>query len=291
MINLELRHLRSFVCLAEELHFSRAAARLHIVQPALSAQIRSMEGMLGVALFVRGRHKVALTEPGRLLLAEARATLAQAQHSIDVARRAGRGEAGHLRIGYTGAAAYSGLMSRLVRDFRRHAPAVTFGFEESYPTLQREGLLAGRIDIGLMVFLPSLRDGRLAHRVIEHWSLVLAIPETHPLASSERVRPDQLHRQAFVVYAARDGELGGEVLDGIGVLPTVVHRAETVTLLLALVAAGLGLAVVPSGLATGTTTDVAFRPLDLPMPPLAVSAVYDATTASPALENFIRTIP
>jgi len=288
MINLELRHLRSFVCLAEELHFARAAARLNIVQPALSAQIRGMEGMLGVELFDRGRYKVALTEPGRLLLAEARATLAQAQHSIEVVQRAGRGEAGHLRIGYTGAAAYSGLISRLVRDFRRRAPAVTFGFEELYPTLQRDALLASRIDMGLMVFLPSFRDERLAHRVIEHWSLVVALPATHPLVSCDRIRPDQLQGDAFVVYAAHGGGLGGEVLDRIGVVPTAVHRAATVTSLLALVAAGLGLAVVPSGLAISTTADVVFRSLDLSIPPLEVSVVYDATTMVPALMNFIN---
>ena len=291
MINLELRHLRSFVCLAEELHFAKAAARLNIVQPALSAQIRSMEEMLGVALFDRGRHKVALTDPGRLLLAEARATLAQARHSIEVVQRAGRGEAGHLRIGYTGAAAYSGLMSRMVRDFRRRVPAVTFGFEELYPSLQRDALLAGRIDIGLMVFLPSLHDERLAHRVIEHWSLVLALPAAHPLASSERVRLDQLRDQPFVVYAARDGELGGEILDRIGVAPTVIHRAATVTLLLALVAAELGVAIVPSGLVTSTTTEVAFRPLELTGPSLAVSAVYAAGTTVPVVKKFIETFP
>ena len=290
MINVELRHLRSFVCLAEELHFGRAAARLNIVQPALSAQIRAMETALGTPLFIRDRRSVSLTEPGRLLLPEACATLSQFDRGIDTVKRGGRGEIGHLRIGYTGAAVSSGLLSRLLRTFRREAAEVTFDFDELHPALQREALLTGRIDVGFMPIPGSDRIEGLRYRVVERWPLALAMPQSHPLALLDSIPRDRLRGLPFVVYASRDFDLGGDILHRLEVQPSVLHRAATVTLLLTLVSAELGLALVPASLEPGAPADITFRPLDDELPALPVAAIHRLGPQTPVLRRFIDSV-
>src|SRR5262245_52182100 len=146
---MELRHLRYFVAVAEELHFGRAAARLHIVQPALSRQIRALEQEMTLRVFERDRRRVALTAGGAAFLGEARAILAAVDHAVETARRADRGESGILRIGYIPAVVYTGLPD-IVRAFRKRFPGVDVRCPQMNPALQVAALIAERVDVGFV---------------------------------------------------------------------------------------------------------------------------------------------
>src|SRR5262249_10327708 len=154
-VSMELRHLRYFVAVAEELHFARAAARLHMAQPPLSQQIRSLEDELCVRLFDRAHRRGRLTDAGVAFLGEARRTLASAERAADLARRAARGETGRLAIGYVSSVAYE-LLPAIVRALRRRAPGVTLVLEELSSAEQRAALAAGTPDVRVVRPPPSV---------------------------------------------------------------------------------------------------------------------------------------
>src|ERR687885_395673 len=151
---MELRHLRHFVAVAEELHVGRAAARLHIAQPPLSRQIRDLERDVGAPLFARVPRGVALTPAGHAFLPEARLTLAQAERARRTAQRAARGEIGRLRVGFVEAATFSGILPDVLRFFRKHYPDVALELLELSSLQQAEALREGRIDVGLLYSPP-----------------------------------------------------------------------------------------------------------------------------------------
>src|SRR3954453_10103995 len=144
---MELRHLRYFVAVAEELHFRRAAERLHVSQPPLSQQIRALERELGVTLFERNRRRVELTAAGSALLGEARGILAAVEHAVDLTQRVARGEAGALSVGFVGSAMY-GALPDVVREFRASRPGVELRLRELPTGAALEALAAGGIDVG-----------------------------------------------------------------------------------------------------------------------------------------------
>src|SRR5262245_19269778 len=155
---MELRHLRYFLAVAEELHFGRAAARMHIVQPALSRQIRNLEDEIEVRLFERDRRRVVLTEAGGVFLDDVKRLLEQLESAVDAARRATRGERGTLRIAYVPAVAFTWL-PEIVRAFRQRLPDVDVRLQETHPARQVQALLSGRVDVGFArgpIYEPAL---------------------------------------------------------------------------------------------------------------------------------------
>ena len=179
---MELRHLRYFVAVAEELHFGRAAERLRIAQSALSTQIQALERHLGVRLLQRSkRSSVALTDAGMLVLEEARRTLRQAERTELVGRRAGRGELGRIEIGYVVSAALAGVLSSTVSSFRRNHPAVDIRVQELATPRQLDELAAGRLDVGILRPRPRYPVGILAVRLLRE-PLMIALPQDPPFA-------------------------------------------------------------------------------------------------------------
>lgn len=250
---MELRHLRYFVELADELHFGRAAVRLGISQPPLSQQIRLLEAELGVALFERSSRRVRLTEAGRLFLTEARATLAQAEHAVSTVRRLTEGEIGELAIGFTPSSLFVPPVSETIAAFRRLHPQVHLDLAEQTLKGQREAFARGALDVGLCrnAHRPALPDG-LAARAVTQDRMVLAMAAEHPLAADPGpIAVSDLAGQPMVHYPYdREGFLEDlwRVFERAGVQPHFVQETREMSTLLGLVAAGLGITVLAGSL-------------------------------------------
>src|SRR5215208_2490915 len=191
---MELRHLRYFIAVAETLHFGRAAAGLGIAQPPLSQQIQKLEGELGVRLLNRTKRTVKLTDPGRVFLAEARRTVAQAARAADSARRASRGEVGWLAVGFVGSATYS-LLPPLLRRFHRRNAGVELSLRELTTAQQLEALHRNEIDVAIL--RTPAPDPRVVTAVLVEEEFVVALPDSHRLAASRRVALKDLASDAF----------------------------------------------------------------------------------------------
>jgi DNA-binding transcriptional LysR family regulator len=286
---MDLRQLRYFIATAEELHFGRAAERMHIAQPALSIQIKALEDTLGVRLLARTNRVVALTEAGRLFLKEARRTLEQAEHAAVVARRAGRGEMGHIDIGYDSNGAYSGVLSTTIRHYRRHAPDVELGLHEIHPEAQVTGVLEGRIHVGFVTRptqgLPQELD---AIRLAE-WPLRVALPADHPLAERSRVPREALTDEPFIGFTKSAGEnYEPLVKELMGFTPHMAYQADGAFALISLVGAGLGVAVVPSSISTiNVGESVVYRPIVGVKELIGIDLVFRRDEEDPAVTNFL----
>src|SRR3954471_20944169 len=193
---MELRHLRYFVAVAEELHFRRAAERLHVSQPPLSQQIRALERELGVTLFERNRRRVELTTAGEALLGEARGILAAVEHAVDLTQRVARGEAGALAIGFVGSAMY-GRLPDVLREFHAARPAVQLRLRELPTGAALDALAEGRIDVG--VVRPAQVEAGIAIDIVRREAVVVALPADHELAARRRLTLRELWGETFVL--------------------------------------------------------------------------------------------
>ncbi|HKA17058.1 MAG TPA: LysR family transcriptional regulator [Blastocatellia bacterium] len=283
---MELRHLRYFVAVAEELHFGRAAARIYIAQPALSRQIRSLEDELELRLFERDRRRVTLTPAGGVFLDDVKRLLEQLERAVESARRAARGERGTLRIAYVPAVAYTGF-SEVVRTFRQRLPDVEVRLQETHPARQVQALLAGRVDIGFARG-PIDEPALMVETVMEE-PLVVALPTGHPLSSRRILKLGMLAREPFVIQSRSRGPGSHDQILGIcraaGFSPRVVQEGSQ-TEALSLVAAGVGVAIVPASLRVIRRSGVVYRPLrEGPMTQLVMVWCKDA--GLPMLREFL----
>ncbi|MET0363354.1 MAG: LysR substrate-binding domain-containing protein [Sphingobium sp.] len=264
---MDLRHLRYFLCVAEEMHFGRAAQRLGISQPPLSQQIRALEDELGVRLFDRTSRRVRLTEAGRLFEPEARQTLTQADRAMETARRAHRGEIGHLRLGFTASAPFVPRVAQALYDFRQSYPDVTLVLQELARDEQIAQVDDGTLDIGILRGFdpPLLPDGMMAQCLLEE-GMLLAMRQDHPLAT--RVTDPaiaDLAGEPLVLYGATNGAGFNEhflsLCAEVGFQPTVAHEASSFATLLGLVAAGFGPTILAGSLARLHVDTLVYRPL------------------------------
>lgn len=259
---MELRHLRYFVTVAETCHFGRAAERLHMAQPALSQAIRQLEAELGASLFARTTRQVSLTSAGEFLLTEARRILGAVEDGMRGVRRIADGQSGLVRIGFTGTAAFSHL-PRIARMVQRELPDVALEIHADLLTpAQCDGLRGGRLDLG--VLRPPADGEGIALRTIEIEPLILAVPADHRLAAEPVVPMAALRSEDFVGYASKNSVVNDAVLracHAAGFSPHRVHEAPGTAVLLALVAAGLGVAVVPGSARVLPLAGLVFREL------------------------------
>lgn len=289
---MELRWLESFVIVAEELHFARAADRLHLAPSALSAQVRSLESHLGVRLIDRGRRtRPALTSAGRLFLEEARLTLAQAARAEAVGRRAGRGELGHAEIAYVASAAFSGVLTDVLTRCAALDTHLTVQVRELETPAQLEALSCGDIDVGFLRWRPEYPDGVTATCLFTE-EVVLALPDGAPLAAYEAVPAAELRHEQFVAphfdeeFGCRDQIL--EVAEQGGFSPQCAPPVRDFIAALTLVGGGLAVALVPDSLRRVRIPGVAYRPLaDVRLTTRLVGA-YRRGETSPAVRGVIR---
>lgn len=266
---MDLRHLRHFVAVAEELHFSRAAVRLGIGQPPLSQSIQALEAELGVRLFERTKRRVELTGPGQLLLAEAREILARTEHAVALTRRAARGEVGALRVGFTTAAPFSPVVPRIIDAHRRARPDVHLTLVEMPTSQQLAALAEQRIDVGFIREPRLLPDPeRFVFHDLVREPLVAVMRADHPLAERSPVPVAALRDEPFVFYPADFGtSTHGQVFAlcaAAGFRPRVVQDAREAFTIIGLIAAGLGVSILPGQLRRVALEGVVFRPLDAP---------------------------
>ncbi|MEA2666550.1 MAG: hypothetical protein QOI11_3494 [Candidatus Eremiobacteraeota bacterium] len=260
---MELRDLRSFVAVAQHRNFSRAAEQLRVSQPALSEQIRKLEDELGAPLFERTSRGALLTDAGEALLPQARAVLAQAELAAETVRSVANGVAGTLTLGFIDSA-WLGILPPLIRRFAERYPNVKLRLRELGTRQQLEALEAGEIDVGI-VRGPVWNAG-LAGRLIATESLVIALPAQHRLASGGAVALAGLRDDGFITYPAdRGAALHEETLrlcHEAGFEPAIVQEADEIYTIIGMVAAGLGVAIVPSSLSAISPGSVVYRAIE-----------------------------
>ncbi len=288
---MELRHLRYFVAVAEELHFRRAAERLHISQPPLSHQIQDLERELGVELFHRSRRSVALTEVGRLFLEEARHVLGDAEHAVEIAQKAGRGEIGRLCVGF-GPLSEGSFMRTVLARFLARFPEVQLDLRQLYTEEQLEALARREIQVAFPL-LPVPHRGLVVERIGVH-PLVAAVPAGSRLAAQSCVRLSDLRKEPLMLVSRERStafyDLIVDACEEAGFTPNVAHEPGQVMTALGFVAAGLGVCLLPAGVIDDRRDDVVFRPLAPPVPTVELGMVYRREGTSRALSAFCEVV-
>jgi DNA-binding transcriptional LysR family regulator len=267
---MELRHLRYFVAVAEEGHITRAAERLGIQQPPLSQQIQALERELETQLFRRKPRGVELTPAGLALLEDARVILARADAAVAAVKRTARGEAGRVGIGFTSSASFHPFVPRAIRAFREGHPLVALALEESGTTELVDALRAQALDVAF-VRSPVGESADLFVRPLLEEAMVAALPSGHPLSAGRDPLPlAALAGETFILYRRPVGPgLHDAIIaacDRAGFSPTIGQEAPRMLSTLSLVAAGLGVTVVPASMSRLEAEGVAYRPLDSSAP-------------------------
>ncbi len=262
-MNIELRHLRYFVAVAEELHFGRAALRLSISQPPLSQQIQILEKEIGARLFARTNRSVQLTAAGKQFLLDARAILLSVGQATDRAARLHQGDTGELRIGFTSSAPFIAAVSDALFTFRQRYPDVHIQMQELNTRQQLEPLNDGRLDLGVMRNTPLPES--LDYQLLLREPLYAVMHRAHPLASQSRISIQTLAQEPFVFFDAHVGTaLYGDILallQRYQVQPYITQEVGEAMTILGLVSTGLGISILPASFRRARLADVRWVPL------------------------------
>ncbi len=293
-LTIELRLWRQFLAVAEELHFGRAALRLHMTQPPLTQAIAQLERLLGLRLFDRTKRSVALTPAGAALVPEVRDLLARAQALPARARAAAGGEVGRLRLAFVSTVGFA-LLPQWVRAFRQRYPQVQLELIEATGDVQLQLLARGEIDAGFMLHSPGFAPAGLERALIASEPLVVALPEQHPLATAQKLPLARVLAEPLVIFPRR---IVPSLYDAIFAMyhaasrsPQVAQEAIQMQTIVNLVSAGLGLAWVPASVRQFQRPGVVYREVaggkGREVPGCETSLVWVATNRGPALERFI----
>ena len=286
----DLWQLRYFMAVAEQLHFGRAAAALHISQPPLSRAIRALEERLGVALFLRNRRRVELTAAGARLLEDARRTLGQLERSVLELRGMAAGELGRLRIGFVSLADY-GVLPQLLKAYKAARPAVQLALREMLSPEQSLALAAGELDFGLL--LPPVAEAEgLEHLVVQRERFVAALPARHRLAAERGpLAMSELAGESFVMVPREIAPGLYDIVSGLaaraGFSLNVAQEAIQMQTVVSLVSSGLGAAVVPGSVANLGRRGVVYRKLADKHPTLELWLAWRSGSVSAAASEFI----
>lgn len=262
-MNVELRHLRYFIAVAEELHFGRAALRLNISQPPLSQQIRQLEEAVDARLFVRNNRRVELTCAGVQFLKDAKAILLQVEQASERASRLHYGDSGELRIGFTSSAPLIKKIPDVVYQFRRRYPDVHLHLQDRNSRHLLTPLQEGRMDLAIMRNTPLPDD--LQYRLLQEEAMCAVVHKDHPLASSQRISLRQLREEPFIFFDHQGGTaLYGEILSLLQryqITPDITLEVGDAMAILGLVATGLGVSILPSSFRRARLSEVVWLEL------------------------------
>lgn len=287
---MDLRLLRYFLVLAQELHFGRAATRLHISQPPLSQQIRLFEEEIGTPLFERTHHRVELTAAGQVLKEQAPMVFEQFERAMALTRQTGRGELGELEIGMI-SSVMVGVLPRALHLFRERYPGVNWRLREMTPADQLIALKEKRIDA--CVFRVGSDDPDLRNELLIHEPIRAVLPATHPLALRTSLAPADLANEPFVILDLKQSRFANFLYQcclGAGFKPLVRQQVIEVQTLLSLVRADFGVALLPASLEQLAPAGVVFRHLCPALPEVPLYVTYRADDKSPVLKLFLDTL-
>lgn len=287
---MELRHLRYFLAVAEELNFSRAAERLHIAQPPLSQQIRQLEEELGLQLLERGSRPLRLTEAGRFFKTEAAALVAQLEQAVAGTRRIGRGEVGWIGIGYVGSA-MNMLMPPVLRRFHTEHPGVEVLLYEMLPFEQASALLDRRVHVCFV--RPTMDHAELIEESLYDEPVAIALPSDHRWAGRSEIAVAELVDEPVVLYGGRmtrgvDSGFLTSLFRAAGFEPKVAVQSQYAESALGLVAAGMGVALTAAGFGHVPRAGVTFVRAAAPTPSIPMKVAYRATERSPVVLAFLK---
>lgn len=290
---MELRHLRYFVAVAEELHFTRAAERLGIKQPPLSSQIRQLEHEMGAPLFHRLTRGVELTEAGALLLIEARQILDQVEQTKAGVQSRARGETGHIHLGFAGATYFQPLVPAVIRAYREHYPSVVLSPEQSNTPQLVAGLRSGEIDIAF-VRPPISDDEGLAIEPLVEEPMLIVLPASHPRAGDHSMPLEALARETLILFPRA---IGPGLYDAViascqraGFSPKLGQEAPQISAIVHMVAAGFGVSIVPQSIKQIHAEGIVFLGIDGDAPRTPISLAYRQDDHSTVVRNFVALV-
>jgi DNA-binding transcriptional LysR family regulator len=287
MTMIDIRQLRYFQAVAEELHFGRAAARLSIAQPALSRQVQQLEEELGTPLLRRTQRRVELLPAGALLLERSRAIQQELARAVADTRRTGTGELGRLSLGFIHSSTY-GLLPSIVGRFRQLHPGIELELHELPITAQHAALLRGTIDLGLLRVQAAPADLEVLPVMPDPF--LLALPTRHPLAGRSRVQVRSVAGDPFVMFSRAESPLFHARVQALceqaGFTPVVAQHATQIHTVVGLVGAGLGVAVVPATARNLHPRNVRFVQLADKVEPVHVALAWRRGQETPAIQAF-----
>lgn len=289
---LDPRRLKYFVVTADELHFGRAAERLCIAQPPLTRQIFALEKDLGMRLFDRTSRSVKLTAEGNFFLDQARKILAQIEQAERIVRRLQLGEMGNIDIGYASSISLSDIFSSLIRKFSQMHPNVVLSFNETASGQQSAALCNGTLDVGFVQPTRSILPPEIQVMTLCVESFVVVLHVDHPLAASNFIDMQQLTFEPFILFSSKYGsglyDLVLQICADANFIPVVGATASQITTIVALVAAGLGVSIVPSSVQTIMRNDICYVPLVGVKKQMEIALVYRDKELSSVIQSFIN---
>jgi DNA-binding transcriptional LysR family regulator len=289
---MELRHLKYFLAVAEELHFRRAAQRLGMAQPPLSQQIKALEQQIGVLLLSRTKRRVELTAAGTVFAQEARKVLTEADRAVHAAQRAARGEIGQLEVGFVSGAVY-GKVPSIFRLMRSRYPEISLVLKDLTTEEQMEAIQAHRLDIGL-IRPPVVVSQSLTMQVVDREPLVVVLPRAHRLAGRRKISLKALAGEPFLQVPRRVApgfyDQFVSICSSAGFFPQIVQEARTTQTIVSLVAVGMGISVVPASLRGLQRAGVAYRSLEGPAPTTELAVIWRRDDSNQALHRFLEIV-
>ncbi|MES2932167.1 MAG: LysR substrate-binding domain-containing protein [Pseudomonadota bacterium] len=292
-MNIDLRQLRYFIAVAEELHFGRAAIRLHMTQPPLSQTINQLEAIIGTQLFARTQRSVALTPAGAALLPEARRLLLQAEALPELARRAAAGATGRLSLAFVSTADYS-ILPPFLREFRAHFPQVQIDLREATSDIQLAELAQGRIDVGLLIPpIPDQVKAQFDYLPLLSEPLILAAPTgTKALGSKGAIRLKTVIDLPLIIFPRRIAPAFHDAIlacfRDAGLTPIIGQEAIQMQTIVGLVSAGMGIALVPQSVSNLQRPGVEYRALADKTPLVETGLAWRRDNTSPVLQGFLE---
>lgn len=292
---MELRHLRYFVAVAEELHFTRAAERLHIGQPPLSQQIQALEEELGVLLFARHKRKVELTDAGQHFLPRARQILLDTQQAREEVSRIARGETGELRLGFTSSLPLTHILPSALQHYRSKHPHVRLTLREMFTVDQFEAMQRKEIDVGFVRFYGLSPGVGIQVRELHRDTLRVVINAQHPLANEKTLSIAQLKGEEFISYPNTAGtglhHIIRQLCQACGFEPNIQQEADEALTQISLVSANLGMAILPSPLECVKVEGVRYIPLIDEGAYVSLGIASRKNETSALVLNFLQDLP